>query len=79
MKLKGILNIAGRVLKGAGDIATGGVVSSFMAAKSSKVNGEGNNDFATVAGYVVTLVIIIGMIYGDISPEVAEDLIEAIR
>ena len=39
--MKKVLNILGRVLKGAGDASTGGVVSAVLNAKNSPDGGKG--------------------------------------
>ena len=48
--MKKVLNILGRVLKGAGDASTGGVVSAVLNAKNSTDGGEGKHDLAKISG-----------------------------
>jgi len=76
--MKKVLNILGRVLKGAGDASTGGVVSAVLNAKHSADGGEGKHDLAKIAGYLIMGFIIFGVIFKGLEPETAESLMKLI-
>lgn len=78
MKFKGILGVIGRVLKGAGDAATGGVVSAISSNKASKDGGEGKIDYPKIVGYIVVLTVVGGVVFGSMDVEKAKELIKMI-
>jgi hypothetical protein len=73
-----MLNILGRILKGAGDASTGGLVSAVVNAKASPDGGKGKHDIPKIAGYVMMGFIIFGVIFKDLDPETAEQLMKMI-
>ncbi len=76
--MKKVLNILGRVLKGAGDASTGGVVSAVLNSKNSPDGGEGKYDIAKISGYLIMGFIIFGVIFKGLDPETAEKLMKMI-
>lgn len=76
--MKKVLNILGRVLKGAGDASTGGVVSAVLNAKHSADGGEGKHDLAKISGYLIMGFIIFGVIFKGLEAETAESLMKLI-
>ena len=75
-KGKKLLSIAGRFLKGALDGSTFGVASAVASAKESSDGGQGKHDYPKITGYLIMGFIIFGVIFKNLSPDVAEDLMK---
>ncbi len=76
--MKKVLNVIGRVLKGAGDASTGGVVSAVLNSKNSPDGGKGKYDLAKISGYLIMGFIIFGVIFKGLEAETAKSLMKLI-
>lgn len=74
--MKKILNFAGRFIKGVADSSTGGMISALDSARKNKNNGVGNIDWPNIVGYIGGLMIIAGVVFGNITNEEGESLLK---
>jgi|TARA_R110000744_G_scaffold22181_3_gene57111 hypothetical protein len=77
-KLKTILSVSKRFFKGLADGGTFGVYSALKSNKTSHDGGEGNVDFPKIIGYLIMGFIIFSVVFKDLAPETAEDLMKVL-
>tara|TARA_R110000772_G_scaffold234108_1_gene345726 strand:+ start:951 stop:1211 length:261 start_codon:yes stop_codon:yes gene_type:complete len=75
-KFKTLLNVSGRFLKGLVDGGSFGVASAITSAKSSPEGGKGKMDWPKITGYLIMGFIIFCVVFKDLAPETAEDLMK---
>ena len=78
MGLKKVLNIAGRIVKGAGDSALFGIPSAITSGKNHVDGGKGENDIPKIIGYVSYMIIAILIALGKVENEQGTSLLKQV-